>query len=78
MMSKRKQVGHPDPPLQRKRSRLDDDDDDDDDNLSQFIRSSIASRDAKLGSQIVKNANKKKGTLAKGELGGGSFQSMGT
>ncbi|KAJ7218034.1 P-loop containing nucleoside triphosphate hydrolase protein [Mycena pura] len=54
----------------RQRTQLEDDSDD------EFIRASIAKRDIKLGTEVVKNA-KGKNKLAKGELGGGSFQSMG-
>ena len=62
--------------LTGKRRRTQPEDDSDDD-LGEFIRTSIAKRDIKLGTEVVKNA-KGKNKLAKGELGGGSFQSMGT
>ncbi|KDQ57476.1 hypothetical protein JAAARDRAFT_156189 [Jaapia argillacea MUCL 33604] len=52
------------------------DDDDDDDELQEVIRDSIAKRDVKHGTEALKKA-KGKGKLAKGEVGGGSFQSMG-
>jgi len=49
---------------------------DDDDDLADFIQSSIAKRSVKEGAQIVKKAKGKK-KITKGEVGGGSFQSMG-
>ncbi|KAF8210309.1 P-loop containing nucleoside triphosphate hydrolase protein [Mycena galopus ATCC 62051] len=49
---------------------------DDDDDLEDLIRTSIAKRDIKNGTEVVKKA-KGKTKLAKGEVGGGSFQSMG-
>ncbi|KAF8161117.1 DEAD-domain-containing protein [Crassisporium funariophilum] len=48
----------------------------DDDELNEFIQSSIAKRSIKEGTQVIKNA-KGKSKIAKGEVGGGSFQSMG-
>ncbi|KAJ7647300.1 P-loop containing nucleoside triphosphate hydrolase protein [Roridomyces roridus] len=51
-------------------------DDDSDEELGALIRSSIAKRDIKSGTEVVKKA-KGKTKLAKGEVGGGSFQSMG-
>ena len=61
-----------------KRARFDisDDGDNDDDALRDFIQTSISKRDIKAGTQVVKNA-KGKAKFAKGEVGGGSFQSMG-
>ena len=59
----------------RRRSESEDDDDNDDE-LGEFIRTSIAKRDIKQGTEVVKKA-KGKGKLVKGEVGGGSFQSMG-
>lgn len=50
--------------------------DDDDDALRDFIQASISKRDVKAGTHVVKNA-KGKAKVAKGEVGGGSFQSMG-
>jgi ATP-dependent RNA helicase DDX54/DBP10 len=44
--------------------------------ISEFLQSSILKRDIKGGTKVVKNA-KGKAKLAKGEVGGGSFQSMG-
>ena len=49
---------------------------DDEDDLADFIRSSIAKRSMKEGTKIVKKS-KGKDKMAKGEVGGGSFQSMG-
>lgn len=49
---------------------------DDEDELAEFIRTSIAKRSIKEGTSIVKKS-KGKGKFAKGEVGGGSFQSMG-
>lgn len=48
----------------------------DDEELASFIKSSIAKRDIKQGTEVVKKA-KGKAKVAKGETGGGSFQSMG-
>lgn len=44
--------------------------------LADFIQASIAKRSIKEGTQLIKNS-KGKSKLAKGEVGGGSFQSMG-
>jgi len=49
---------------------------DSDDDLSNFIQTSIATRSIKEGTRIVKKAIGKE-KVAKGEVGGGSFQSMG-
>ncbi|RPD59945.1 ATP-dependent RNA helicase DBP10 [Lentinus tigrinus ALCF2SS1-6] len=49
---------------------------DDDDELQDFIRESIAKRDVKQGTELLKKT-KGKTKIAKGEVGGGSFQSMG-
>ncbi|TFK75402.1 DEAD-domain-containing protein [Pluteus cervinus] len=49
---------------------------DDDEALSAFIQSSISKRDKKKGTEVMKKG-KGKTKLAKGEVGGGSFQSMG-
>ncbi|KAI8993093.1 DEAD-domain-containing protein [Trametes punicea] len=51
-------------------------DKDDDDDLQEFIRESIAKRDVKEGTELLKKT-KGKAKIAKGEVGGGSFQSMG-
>lgn len=51
-------------------------DDDDPEEFSRFLQESIAKRDIKEGTQVVKNI-KGKQKVAKGEIGGGSFQSMG-
>ena len=50
--------------------------DDDDDDLQEFIRESIAKRDVKEGTELLKKT-KGKTKIVKGEVGGGSFQSMG-
>lgn len=50
--------------------------DDDPEDFSRFIQESIAKRDVREGTQIVKSI-KGKQKVAKGEIGGGSFQSMG-
>ena len=54
-------------------------DGDGDDAIEELIRESIAKRNTKEGAEVVKNAKggKGKNKLAKGEVGGGSFQSMG-
>ncbi|KAI0316257.1 DEAD-domain-containing protein [Amylostereum chailletii] len=48
----------------------------DEDDIADLIRDSIAKRNTKEGTGVVKNA-KGKNKLVKGEVGGGSFQSMG-
>lgn len=53
-----------------------DDGEDDDDMLQDIIRDSMAKRDVKEGTEIMKKT-KGKNKLVKGEIGGGSFQSMG-
>ncbi|KAJ7084419.1 P-loop containing nucleoside triphosphate hydrolase protein [Mycena belliarum] len=50
--------------------------DDSDEELGDLIRTSIAKRDIKNGTELIKKV-KGKTKLAKGEVGGGSFQSMG-
>jgi ATP-dependent RNA helicase DDX54/DBP10 len=54
----------------------DDVDGEDDEDLAKFLKDSIAKRDVKEGTQVLKKA-KGKGKVGKGEVGGGSFQSMG-
>lgn len=54
-----------------------DDDAEDDEDLAKFLKDSMAKRDVKEGTQVLKKA-KGKGKVGKGEVGGGSFQSMGT
>jgi len=49
---------------------------DDDEDLQEIIRQATAKRDVKEGTQVVKKA-KGKTKITKGEVGGGSFQSMG-
>jgi len=53
-----------------------DDGTDDDTELEEMIRNSISKRNVKDGTELLKNTKGKK-KLSKGELGGGSFQSMG-
>ncbi|KAI9442286.1 DEAD-domain-containing protein [Lactarius indigo] len=53
-----------------------DDDADDDTELEEMIRRSITRRNIKDGTELLKNTKGKK-RLTKGEVGGGSFQSMG-
>ncbi|KAF9012354.1 ATP-dependent RNA helicase DBP10 [Cyathus striatus] len=60
----------------KKRKVTREDFDEDDDELNDFIKKSIAKRDVKDGAQMVKKV-KGKSKLSKGEIGGGSFQSMG-
>lgn len=57
-------------------STQDDEDGEDDEDLAKFLKDSIAKRDVKEGTQVLKKA-KGKGKVGKGEVGGGSFQSMG-
>ena len=52
------------------------DDTDDDTEFEEMIRNSISRRNVKDGTELMKNTKGKK-KIAKGELGGGSFQSMG-
>lgn len=63
--------------LTSKRQKLAENDDSDDDDLRNIMAQSIAKRNVKGGVEVVKNA-KGKSKLVKGEVGGGSFQSMGT
>lgn len=57
-------------------SAIADDGGDDDDVLQDIIRDSMAKRDVKEGTEVMKKT-KGKNKLVKGEIGGGSFQSMG-
>lgn len=50
---------------------------DEDEDFSVFLQDSIAKRNVKNGTEMLKKT-KGKSKLAKGEVGGGSFQSMGT
>ena len=59
-----------------RRGRKVNDGTDDDTDLEEMIKNSIARRNVKDGTELLKNTKGKK-NLAKGELGGGSFQSMG-
>ncbi|CCM01114.1 uncharacterized protein FIBRA_03162 [Fibroporia radiculosa] len=58
---------------QKRRSN---DEEEEDEQLQEFIRGSIAKRDVKGGTDLLKKT-KGKTKMAKGEVGGGSFQSMG-
>lgn len=49
---------------------------DDPEEFSRFLREAIAKRDIKEGTQVVRNM-KGRQNMTKGEVGGGSFQSMG-
>ena len=51
-------------------------DEEDEEGLQEFIRESIAKRDVKEGTELLKKT-KGKTKIVKGEVGGGSFQSMG-
>ncbi|KAH7913683.1 P-loop containing nucleoside triphosphate hydrolase protein [Hygrophoropsis aurantiaca] len=65
--------------LAGKKSRTDgppDPVEEDDEDLEKFIQTSIAKRNVKGGTDIIKKT-KGKSKIAKGEVGGGSFQSMG-
>lgn len=59
------------------RTSAQDDEGEDDEDLAKFLKDSMAKRDVKEGTQVLKKA-KGKGKVGKGEVGGGSFQSMGT
>lgn len=61
----------------RREAPRNEDDEENDEELADFIKKSMAKRDVKEGTQVVKQA-KGKGKVVKGELGGGSFQSMGS
>jgi len=62
--------------LAGKRRKVDSDADEDDDALAELIQTSISKRSKKEGTKALKNS-KKKNQMTKGEVGGGSFQSMG-
>jgi ATP-dependent RNA helicase DDX54/DBP10 len=54
------------------------DPEDSDDGLREMIQASIAKRNVKGGTQVLKKTKGKgKANMTKGEVGGGSFQSMG-
>ena len=53
-----------------------DDDGENEEDLQEIIRESIAKRNVKGGTELLKKT-KGKTKIAKGEVGGGSFQSMG-
>ncbi len=50
---------------------------DDPEDFSRFLQETIAKRDIKEGTQVVRNMKKGRQNVTKGEVGGGSFQSMG-
>jgi ATP-dependent RNA helicase DDX54/DBP10 len=52
------------------------DSDEEDEDLHEIIRQATSKRDMKGGTELLKKT-KGKSKLAKGEIGGGSFQSMG-
>lgn len=66
-----------------KKPRLDEDislfavESDDDEGLQEIIHKSIAKRNVKSGTELLKKT-KGKSKITKGEVGGGSFQSMGS
>lgn len=62
--------------LTGKKARTSLGEDSDDDNFNDFIQISMAKRAVKKGTEIVKKS-KGKTKITKGEVGGGSFQSMG-
>jgi ATP-dependent RNA helicase DDX54/DBP10 len=51
--------------------------DDDDLEFKNLIKDSIAKRDMKKGTEVIKHVKGGRYKLSKGEVGGGSFQSMG-
>ena len=59
----------------QKKRRISESEDDDED-LQDIIRQATAKRDVKEGTQVIKKT-KGKTKITKGEVGGGSFQSMG-
>lgn len=54
-----------------------DEDEDDEDDLQNMLRESILKRDVKEGTALLKKT-KGRTKITKGEVGGGSFQSMGS
>jgi ATP-dependent RNA helicase DDX54/DBP10 len=62
--------------LAGKKAKLRQNAEESDDGFNEFLQESISKRDIKGGTEVVKKA-KGKGKIVKGELGGGSFQSMG-
>ena len=61
----------------KKGKRMAEDSDGDDfEELEDLIKQSVAKRDVKEGTKMLKKS-KGKTTMSKGEVGGGSFQSMG-
>lgn len=53
-------------------------DEDEEDDLKEFLQETMAKRDKKSGTEAVKKLRGGKGKLVKGEVGGGSFQNMGS
>lgn len=66
--------------LTNKRARTDRDnnEENDDDELNQLLHDTTSRRNIKGGTELIKKVKGGKNKLAKGEVGGGSFQSMGT
>ncbi|KAG6820733.1 hypothetical protein H0H93_012379 [Arthromyces matolae] len=62
--------------LSGKRTKIVPDDSEDEDDFNNFLQATTAKRDIRTGTDVVKQA-KGKGKVVKGEVGGGSFQSMG-
>ncbi|KAG7098581.1 hypothetical protein E1B28_000511 [Marasmius oreades] len=62
--------------LTSKKPRIDQGTEEEDEELATFLQESIVKRNVKDGTETVKKV-KGKNKLAKGEIGGGSFQSMG-
>lgn len=60
----------------KERSVAGSEDEDDFEELEKLIRESVTKRDKKDGTKLLK-MTKKKANITKGEVGGGSFQSMG-
>lgn len=64
--------------LTGKKARTEPHDEENDDELTEFIQNSIAKRNVKGGTEVLKKTKGKgKTKMSKGEVGGGSFQSMG-
>lgn len=62
--------------LATKKARIDEPAESSDEDLYEFLHESIAKKNVKSGTELLKKV-KGKTKLAKGEVGGGSFQSMG-
>lgn len=63
--------------FKKPRPNNDEDKSDDDEDLMQFLQESITKRNMKDGTEALKQVKGKKTKMIKGEVGGGSFQSMG-